>query len=82
MSQSLLDLRPKILHFSGHGTAGGELCFEDVTGKFADCASYGGFDAAAIAAVVDKVRALGSLSDVRELTASLRRPAKEEKGFE
>ena len=64
------------------GTPARPLSFEDVTGKFADCASYGGFDAAAIAAVVDKVRALGSLSDVRELTASLRRPAKEEKGFE
>jgi len=33
VSQSLLDLQPKIVHFSGHGLATGELCFEDKVGK-------------------------------------------------
>lgn len=64
------------------GTPARPLSFEDVTGKFADCASYGGFDVATTAAVVDKVRVLESLSDVREVTASLRRPARAEKSFE
>jgi hypothetical protein len=30
--QALLDLRPNIVHFSGHGAATGELCFEGPTG--------------------------------------------------
>ncbi|PKN91672.1 MAG: hypothetical protein CVU44_17295 [Chloroflexi bacterium HGW-Chloroflexi-6] len=33
VSQALLDIEPKIVHFSGHGTQDGELCFEDVAGK-------------------------------------------------
>ncbi len=33
LSQALLDLEPKIVHFSGHGTSAGELCFEDRIGK-------------------------------------------------
>jgi hypothetical protein len=33
VSQALLDVRPEIVHFSGHGTATGELCFEDQTGR-------------------------------------------------
>lgn len=32
-SQALLDIEPQIVHFSGHGTAHGELCFEDKNGK-------------------------------------------------
>jgi hypothetical protein len=33
LSQALLDVEPQIVHFSGHGTTTGELCFEDSTGK-------------------------------------------------
>jgi hypothetical protein len=33
VSQSLLDVQPKIIHFSGHGTSEGALCLEDKTGK-------------------------------------------------
>ena len=33
VSQALLDIEPRIVHFSGHGTQDGELCFEDVAGK-------------------------------------------------
>jgi hypothetical protein len=33
VSQALLDVTPTIVHFSGHGTTGGELCFEDELGQ-------------------------------------------------
>ena len=33
LSQALLDIQPTIVHFSGHGTATGALCFEDVLGN-------------------------------------------------
>ena len=33
MSQALLDLQPRIVHFSGHGTANGALSFENQAGK-------------------------------------------------
>lgn len=33
ISQSLLDVEPQIVHFSGHGTRTGELCFEDSQGN-------------------------------------------------
>ena len=33
ISQALLDTQPKIVHFSGHGTSTGALCFENQTGK-------------------------------------------------
>lgn len=33
ISQALLDIQPRIVHFSGHGTAAGELCFEDQMGQ-------------------------------------------------
>ncbi len=33
LSQSLLDVEPQIVHFSGHGTKSGCLCFEDKTGQ-------------------------------------------------
>jgi hypothetical protein len=32
ITQALLDVEPQIVHFSGHGTATGELCFEDQAG--------------------------------------------------
>lgn len=32
-SQALLDLAPQIVHFSGHGSASGMLCFEDESGQ-------------------------------------------------
>lgn len=31
--QALLDTQPQIVHFSGHGTATGALCFESQTGQ-------------------------------------------------
>jgi hypothetical protein len=33
ISQALLDITPQIVHFSGHGTSDGQLCFEDNQGK-------------------------------------------------
>ena len=33
ISQTLLDTNPSIVHFSGHGTKEGNLCFENNTGK-------------------------------------------------
>jgi hypothetical protein len=33
MSQALLDIQPNIVHFSGHGTASGSLCFENRVGE-------------------------------------------------
>ncbi len=33
MNQALLDVQPKIVHFSGHGTTAGDLCIEDEQGK-------------------------------------------------
>ncbi|NEO85005.1 MAG: CHAT domain-containing protein [Spirulina sp. SIO3F2] len=33
ISQALLDEEPKIVHFSGHGTNSGALCFEDEIGE-------------------------------------------------
>jgi DNA-binding response OmpR family regulator len=33
ISQALLDVQPQIVHFSGHGTATGALCFENRAGK-------------------------------------------------
>ena len=33
ISQALLDVEPRIVHFSGHGTTSGALCFEDQAGK-------------------------------------------------
>jgi hypothetical protein len=33
ISQALLDLQPQIVHFSGHGTHDGKLCFENQSGK-------------------------------------------------
>ena len=33
ISQAIFDVDPQIVHFSGHGTSSGELCFEDLLGK-------------------------------------------------
>jgi len=33
ISQALLDVAPQIVHFSGHGTAEGALCFQNAVGK-------------------------------------------------
>lgn len=33
VSQALLDTRPQIVHFSGHGTTSGALCFENAVGE-------------------------------------------------
>jgi len=33
ISQALLDIQPHIVHFSGHGAASGELCFENRVGE-------------------------------------------------
>ncbi|QLE49386.1 CHAT domain-containing protein [Nostoc sp. C057] len=34
ISQAIFDVEPQIVHFSGHGTSTGELCFEDLLGKY------------------------------------------------
>lgn len=33
ITQSIFDVEPQIVHFSGHGLSTGELCFEDILGK-------------------------------------------------
>jgi CHAT domain len=33
LTQAIFDFEPHIIHFSGHGTNQGDLCFEDVVGK-------------------------------------------------
>jgi CHAT domain len=33
LSQAIHDESPRIIHFSGHGTSSGELCFEDAVGN-------------------------------------------------
>lgn len=33
ISQALLNVQPQIVHFSGHGTSQGELCFENTIGQ-------------------------------------------------
>jgi hypothetical protein len=33
ISQAIFDVEPHIVHFAGHGTSTGELCFEDILGK-------------------------------------------------
>ena len=33
ITQALLDTQPQIVHFSGHGTSSGELCFENLVGE-------------------------------------------------
>ena len=33
LSQALLDLEPRIVHFSGHGTSAGAVCLEDKLGR-------------------------------------------------
>lgn len=33
LRRALLDFRPQIVHFAGHGSGGGGLCFEDSDGK-------------------------------------------------
>lgn len=33
ITQAIHDVAPQIVHFSGHGTSAGELCFEDLLGK-------------------------------------------------
>lgn len=33
ITQGIFDVEPQIVHFSGHGTATGELCFENFSGK-------------------------------------------------
>ena len=33
ITQAIFDTEPRIIHFSGHGTANGELCFEDSSGN-------------------------------------------------
>lgn len=33
LSQAILDTQPNVVHFSGHGTRGGDLCLEDDSGR-------------------------------------------------
>jgi len=33
ITQAIFDVQPQIVHFSGHGTGNGELCFEDESGQ-------------------------------------------------
>jgi hypothetical protein len=33
ITQSIFDIEPQIVHFSGHGLSTGELCFEDILGR-------------------------------------------------
>ncbi len=33
IAQALLDAEPRVVHFSGHGTSSGDLCFENMVGE-------------------------------------------------
>jgi len=33
ITQAIFDINPQVIHFSGHGTQNGELCFENLQGK-------------------------------------------------
>jgi len=33
LTQAIFDTEPQIIHFSGHGTSAGELCFENESGE-------------------------------------------------
>ncbi|WP_375496465.1 hypothetical protein [uncultured Nostoc sp.] len=33
ISQAIFDVEPQVVHFSGHGSNTGELCFEDLLGQ-------------------------------------------------
>ena len=55
----------------GKGSPADPMSFDEVAGKFRQCAEYAGFGAEKAARVVATVRALETLGDVRELTGLL-----------
>jgi hypothetical protein len=56
ISRVLLDLRPQIVHFSGHGTRDGALCLEDETGAVQPVSPGALQDLFGIGIVADSVR--------------------------
>ena len=55
----------------GKGSPADPMSFDEVAGKFRQCAEYAGFGADRAEKVVATVRALETLADVRELTGQL-----------
>ena len=55
----------------GKGSPADPMSFDEVAGKFRQCAEYAGFGAKEAETVVATVRALETLGDVRELTGQL-----------
>jgi len=55
----------------GKGSPAIPMSFEDVTEKFLDCAAFAKWPAAKAKAVVEIVRAIEDVLDVRQLTAQL-----------
>ena len=55
----------------GKGSPADPMSFDEVAGKFRQCAEYAGFGAEKAETVVATVRALETLGDVRELTGQL-----------
>ncbi len=55
----------------GKGSPADPMSFDEVAGKFRQCAEYAGFGAEEAEKVVAAVRALETLGDVRELTGLL-----------
>ena len=51
------------------------MSFDDVVEKFRDCAQYGGLPDAAATKVIEQVKALDQLDDIRKLTSLMQRPA-------
>jgi 2-methylcitrate dehydratase PrpD len=55
----------------GKGSPADPMSWDEVGAKFAECAGYGGLDAAAIRSVITTVADLPALDDIRKLTALL-----------
>ena len=55
----------------GKGSPAHPMSFDEVAGKFRECAAYGGWPDEKAERVVETVRALEALGDVRELTSLL-----------
>jgi len=64
LTQAMLDTQPQVVHFSGHGSARGALCFEDDAGRIHR------ISAEALAAQIQQ----GLVSVRRPTGASLRQP--------
>jgi 2-methylcitrate dehydratase PrpD len=57
----------------GKGSPANPMSYDEVAGKFRECAEYAGWDKTKADQVVELVRGLEKVKDVREVTALLSR---------